>query len=179
MKNAYDHVEQEQLEELKDWWKNYGKATIITIVLAIAAGLSWRYWDQAQERHLEQASQTYEALLAAVDNGQAAEIDAHAHNLIEQYTKTDYASMAALFLAKEAVLKGDWDKAAEKLRWVIDTSKIAPTRQIARIRLARILLADQKIEEAFSMVEKIEDKAWIPLINAIKGDLYSASKKTD
>jgi predicted negative regulator of RcsB-dependent stress response len=175
--NTYDHAEQEQLEQLKDWWKRYGIATIVTIVIAVCSGLGWRAWDQAQEKSLEQASQTYEALLASVVSEQPENIDQRANDLIDKHPKTDYAKLAALFLAKQALIKGDLSKAQEQLRWVIDTAKTPSMQQVARIRLARLLLAEKKPEEALSLLEKVDDKFYLPLINVVKGDIYTVTNK--
>jgi predicted negative regulator of RcsB-dependent stress response len=174
---TYDHAEQEQLEQLKDWWKRYGTATIVTIVIAVCAGMGWRYWDQVQERALVEASQTYENLLEAVAAEKPDAIDQRANDLIEKHPKTDYAKLAALFLAKQALIKNDVPKAVEKLRWVIDTAKTPALRQVARIRLARLLLADKKTDAALSELEKVDDAVYLPLINAVKGDVYTATEK--
>jgi predicted negative regulator of RcsB-dependent stress response len=174
---TYDHTEQEQLDELKDWWKRYGKATIITVIIATCLGFGWRYWNHLQEQSLEEASQTYEALLASVDSQRSIDIDQRANDLIDKHPKTDYAEMAALFLAKQAILNGDLSTAATKLRWVIETAKLPSTRQVARVRLARVLLADKKIDDAFSVLEKVDDVTWVPMIQAVKGDLYAATQK--
>jgi predicted negative regulator of RcsB-dependent stress response len=104
--------------------------------LLIAGG--WQYWQNYRNKTLTRASILYDEMLTfrAQNNTQGAIV--HAKKLLHRYSSTPYAQMAAFMLAREAVLKKNYSEAEKKLRWVMEHSKEASMKEIARIRLARI-----------------------------------------
>lgn len=167
-------TEQEQIQQLKAWVKQYGPAIIGGIVLALVISFGWRYWQSYQDRILTHASGVYDELLTmrAQQNGAGTQVQAE--KLLRNYPKTPYAQMASLMLAREAVQQKNYKEAITRLNWVIDHSKDKGLRQIARTRIARILIADNKPQEAITLLDKVDDKSFMGLINEIKGDAYLA-----
>lgn len=172
--NAYasDH---EQWELIKAWWKANGKMIVAVVVVTVLATYCFRYWQQYREHRLEQASLLYEQLLTMqTQGGQPASSAGIATDLQNNYPKTPYASLAALFDAKNAVASNNLPLAEQKLRWVIDHSSSSALRQIARIRAARVLLANGQAQQALKLLAVVDDAGFIPAVNYVMGDIYMA-----
>ena len=172
-------TEQEQIELLKNWVKQYALVILAGVVIAVVAITGWRYWQQRQTRILNHASAVYDDMLTMRAQNNAAGTLVQAQKLFAHYHKTVYGKLAALELAKDAVTKKDFEEAKKQLNWVVDHSNVASIGQIARLRLARLQLAEKKPEESLKTLDHVEDKNFLGLINEVKGDAYLALKKPD
>lgn len=165
-------TEQEQIQQLKTWLKQYGPTIVLGIVLALIMTTSWRYWQNYQNKVLMHASSIYDEMLSSRAQNNEDGAIVQAKKLLAHYRRTPYADMASLLLARNAVLKNDYPEAIKQLDWVIDHSKNSSMREIARIRIARILLTEQKADEALELLKKISDKNYIGLVDEVRGDAY-------
>ncbi len=172
-----DQSEEEQLERLKDWWSRNGKFLIAGLVIGLAAVVGTRLWSDARNTAAEAASQQYERLLGMIEKGDFEQAEQTAGTLLTEYSATPYASLAKLMLARLNVEKGDLVAAAAFLRQVMDGAEQEEIRQIARLRLARVLLAEGKIDAAGSVIEGA-DSAIQADAEIIRGDIYLAQGKS-
>ncbi len=99
-----------------------------------------------------------------------------ATKLFTHYPQTTYGQLAALALARDAVNKKDYPAAEIKLNWVIEHSNINSFKQIARIRLARLMLAEKKADESIKLLSTINDNSFVGMIDEVRGDAYVAMK---
>lgn len=165
-------TEQEQIQQLKNWIKQYGLTILAGIVLALIASFSWRYYQNYKNKILLHASAVYDEMLAMrAQNNTEAELT-QANKLLSHYPKSPYAQMAAFMLARDAVIKQDYATAIKHLNWVIDHSRNTGIQQIARIRIARIQIADKKPEAALDTLKTINDKTFAGMIDEVRGDAY-------
>ncbi|HEX4045308.1 MAG TPA: tetratricopeptide repeat protein [Gammaproteobacteria bacterium] len=169
-------TEQEQIEVLKKWLKQYSLVILAGVALAVIAVMGWRYWQERQAKILNHASVLYDGMLNQSALNHPDEAAAKAKKLINKYPKTVYSQFAAFMLAKDAAMNKDYATANKQLTWVIDHSNISAFRQIARIRLAQVMLANHQPEAALKTLEKVEDKSFNGLIYEMKGDAYLALK---
>ena len=173
-------TEEEQLEQLKDLWSEYGRTIVFSITFVMLASFGWRYWQQQQNTIRGQASVAYEQLLESVASGEKETIISHANLLIKDYAKTPYAKYAAFIVAKSAVDDKNYALAEEKLNWVIAHAKVPSVKQIARLRQARVFLSEKKLEQAMELLTTVDDDTFTPAISELKGDILLAmGKKTD
>ena len=172
-------TEEQQVEALKEWWKQNGTAVIAGVVLGIAALGGWRGWDWYQEKLAVEASDIFIKVQAAVVQNDADSLQVHADTLRSKYKSTPYAGLAALHEAKSQSEKGELVSAADSLRWVIDNSSQAAVQDIARIRLARVLVADSKLDEAAAMINRNLPEAYSSIVNEIRGDIFFAKGETE
>lgn len=168
---ATDH---EQWELIKAWWKANGKMIVTVVILAMAATYAYRYWQQHQQQQGERASVLYEQMLSSQTTNSTAVMTAIAGNLENNYSKTPYASLASLLEAKIAADNANLAVAEQKLNWVIDHSKSKSLKQIARIRAARVLLAQNRPEDALKLLAVSDDSGFLAEVNQVKGDIYLA-----
>ncbi len=172
-------TEQEQIELLKNWIKQYSLVIIAGVLLAVAGISGWRYWQQRQNKTLSHASAVYDEMLTARVQSDSAATLVQTDKLLGHYQSTVYGQMATLMEARTAVIKKNYSEAETKLGWVIDHSRIKAMRQIARIRLARVLIAENKPQDGISTLQTVDDKSFNGLIDEVKGDAYLAMKNTD
>jgi len=165
-------TENEQVEQLKKWWHEYGTAALIGMFIAVVGGFGWHAWQQKQENILSHASMRYEQLLTNIVNNNAPAAEAGANRLIKVYSHTPYAQLAALQLARQAVYAGKLGQAEEKLFWLSKHGKSDALRSVANIRLARVLLADKKPQVALEVLTKNTNAAYLAAVEEIKGDIY-------
>ncbi len=170
--------EAEQVEQLKKWVNEYGASLIVGVFLALVIGFGWRFWQQRQEQQLEHASVRYEQLLTNVVNGNTTAVESQALRLMTRYPHTPYAQLAALQLARQQVYQDDYSGAQTQLTWVMKHGNNPALREVARLRVARLQLAQNKTEDALTTLDKIEDKSYLPAINIAKGDVLLALGKT-
>ncbi len=166
--------EREQLDAIKGWWKSNGKMTVAIILIGLACSFGWHFWQQHQLQRSEQASMLFDQLLNSFAGQQTDQFNQVANQLQNKYAGTPYAAVSALLEARQAVNQNKLDIADQKLQWVIDHSKDNNMREIARVRKARILLAQKQYAEALAILEKADDKAYTTMVDEVKGDVYLA-----
>ncbi len=175
---VYDLEEQDQLEDLKAWWKRWGN-TISGIVIAVCAGViavqGWRWWSQQQA---EKGSVLYNAVSAAARANDVAKAKDAMAQLADKYGGTAYAPRAALILA--ATLNDTGDKAGAKahLASVIDRDSEDELKQIARVRLAALLFDDRQYDDALRTLDARHDDAFAGIYADMRGDILAAAGRS-
>ncbi len=175
---AYE-TDNEQIELLKRWWENYGKWVIFAVVLGVALGFGWRYWQKQQIDQRQQASLLYQQLVQADIQKKNEPVLQLSTEISKRYPHSTYAVLANLMAAKTAVDQNNNDMAVQKLQWVIEHSKNASIRQIARLRKSRVLLAQNKPDEALKLLSTVDDKVFQPAVDEVMGDIYLAQGNYD
>lgn len=171
-------TEQEQVQQLKNWIKQYGTTILAGIIIALIISAGWRYWQSYRYKILSHASVVYDEMLTlrAQNNTDGASVQAK--KLISHYPKTPYAPMAALMLARQAVFQNNNAEAIRQLNWALDHSKDSSLREITRIRLAQLLISEKKPEAALDLLKKMDDKNFVGLVDEVRGDAYITQNNT-
>jgi predicted negative regulator of RcsB-dependent stress response len=172
-----DLEEQEQVEELKAWWKQHG-GLIAAVVLAVAVGFAgWQGWRWYQFNQASEASVWYEALSKAAQANDAKALRDAAGTLVESYSRTLYASMGALVAARYYFDRNDLKSAKAQLQWVMERSASDDFRDLARLRLATVLLDEKAYDEALKLLEAKPAAAYEAQYAALRGDLLVAKNQ--
>ncbi|MCK4608658.1 MAG: tetratricopeptide repeat protein [Gammaproteobacteria bacterium] len=166
--------DKEQIQLIKDWWKKHGTTILIAIVLVVGLSSGWRFWQSYKAKHAAEASVLYEQLLTAGINNKSADMKLYTDHLRKDYKHTPYASLASLMLAKADVATNNLGDAQKDLAWVVKHGKPDSIQQIARLREARVLLANNKAKQALKLLDKVDDKAFMPAISEARGDIYAS-----
>lgn len=167
-------TEQEQVQQIKAWVKQYGITIIAGILIAVIASTGWRYYQNYRTKLLLHASAIYDEMLTLRSQNNADAATTQAKKLVSHYPRSPYAQMAAFMLARDAVMKKDYPEAITQLKWIIAHSKNPAIQQIARIRIARIMLADNKPDSALETLKTLNDKNFAGMVDEVRGDAYLA-----
>jgi predicted negative regulator of RcsB-dependent stress response len=167
-------TEEEQIAAIKNWWNKYSTIVtlILSLILVVAAG--YRYWNWHQEKISTQASTAYEHLMLAFSNQDDRGIQAYSKQLMTNYKHTVYADAARLSLAKLQITSEDYTQAKKNLDYVATHSKMPALKQIAKLRLARLLTAEKAYDKALAELSTVIDKAYTPVVKELKGDIFAA-----
>ena len=175
---AYDLEEQEQLENIKAFWKKYGNfiLTVVTVVLLAIAG--WRGWGWYQQSQAAQAAVVYGELRAAANANDVAKVREAAGTIFDRYGGTAYAEMAAMVAAKAYFEAGDAKAAKVPLQWAVDKAADQEFRHVARVRLAGILLDEKAYDEALKLLAGDPPAQFAAAYADRRGDVLAAQDKT-
>jgi len=175
---AYDLEEQEQIDQLRAWWRKYGTLVTTGLLIAVIILGGWRGWQWYQSHQSGQARGYFEALEEAsrqTGDESVARINAAMKTLREDYAATDYAARGALVAASALQSRDQIPAARAQLEWLAQSKNIALV-PVARLRLAG-LLVDQKDYEAALAQLSDAPPAFAGLFDDRRGDVFAAQGK--
>lgn len=178
MADIYDS-EQEQIEALKRWWKENGTTVAIGLVLGLGGIFGWTSWQEHQIGQAEAASALFQRQWDAVAAENYPSADQTGTQLLEEFTSSGYAPMAALVLAKSAFEQGRLTDARHQLRWVLDSSARRELKLIARMRLARLLLDAQDPAGALALLDVADLGPFQPSFDELRADIHVTQRKPE
>ena len=170
--------EQEQLAELKAWWKQYGKWLMAALVVILIAYLSFTGWNWWQNRLALGATKLYDNLLVSAQKQDVPAVLRAASDIQDQYGSSSYAGMAGLVAAQVANAAGDMANAEKHLRKTMDDAKSVAHRDLARARLVSLLIDQAKFADAEKVSAASVSDAFVPLMLERRGDVQLAQQKT-
>jgi predicted negative regulator of RcsB-dependent stress response len=174
---ALDLEEQEQLAELKAWWKQHG-SRIAAVILAVAVGFAgWVAFRSYSENQAMQASVLYEAISKAAQANDAKALRDASGTLVESYPGTAYAAMGALLAARYYFERDDPKSAKAQLQWVIERASSEDFKHLARLRLAAVLLDEKAYDEALALLKVQPAEAYEAQYAALRGDILLAKNQ--
>ena len=174
---AYDLEEQEQLATIKSWWAQYGKLVMVTVIggLLVVGGIrGWHYYRNSQSGAAVALFDQMQRAERASDHKKVRDI---AMQIVDKYGSTQYATLASMAAAKSEFDTGDLPAAKTRLQWVIDNAKEEEARDVARLRLARVLLDEKNPAEALKLLEIKHGDTFAGLYADVKGDALLAEGK--
>jgi len=171
-----DHLtEEEQIENLKRLWKEYGSTVIVSVVVATGGYFGWNYWQDQQQLKAEKASDIYEQLVMSANEQEGEQSRTTINHLTEQLKDIDkhsaYAIQAAFYAAQAAVIAGDLDTAKAQLNWAIDNSRSPALKEVARLRLARLLASEGNYDKALTLVANQPANGFAAEQAEVRGDI--------
>lgn len=179
MATHLDLEEQEQLDQLKAFWKRWGNLITWLLIAVLGAYAAWNGWNLWQRNQAANAGAMFDELEQAAQVGDADRAARIFGDIQARYPGTAYAEQAGLLTAKLQVDKGQLDKARSTLGWVADKASQPEYQAIARLRLAGMLLDEKKFDEALKQLDGITAKDFEALAADRRGDILLAQGKTD
>jgi predicted negative regulator of RcsB-dependent stress response len=171
--------DEEQLENLKQWWKEHGIFTILAVLVSIGGYFGWGFWQEQRQQQVETASILYQQMMevSIVDPGQKANDTQHklvnelAVQLKTEFSDSQYARYGALLVARLAVEKNDLNVAAEQLNWALDDADEGLSL-IIKLRLAKVEASRGNLDLAVSMLNGVDAKKMSSAYAEARGDFY-------
>lgn len=173
---AYDLEEQEQIDELKAWWKTYGKMISNAVLALIVVYGAYQAWYMYQDKQSVAASTEYQAL-QVTDEKDLKAIQEKSAILMEKYSATPYAGRAALLAAKANYQSGEIKSAKAQLEWAAKNATETSVAAIATLQLANVLAEEKDYQGALKLLEASHDAGFDGLFSDLKGDVLLALGK--
>lgn len=179
MATQLDFEEQEQLDRLKAFWKQYGTLITWVLIVALAAFAGWNRWQAWQRDQSEKAASLYDEIERAAQASDAERATRVFADMKERYPRAAYTHQAGLTAAKTEADRGQNDAARASLAWVAEKAGDDEYRAIARLRLAGLLLDEKKYDEALKQVDAVSAGAFSALAADRRGDVLLAQGKVE
>ncbi|HKM26932.1 MAG TPA: tetratricopeptide repeat protein [Thiopseudomonas sp.] len=169
-----DYTEEEQIAQIKEWWQRNGKPLLAGAALALVLVFGWKGWQKHQDTQAQTASVLYQQLLDValvpseqVDAQQVAKLLAELKKVNQS---SAYAQYAGLLAAKVAVDNNQLDDASLELNAILAKPANDTLAELARQRLARVLLAQEKAEQALQLLDVKVAPAFAATREELRGD---------
>jgi predicted negative regulator of RcsB-dependent stress response len=175
--STYDLEEQEQLAELKAFWKQYGNLVLLGASLVLAIAAAYWGWSWYQASQAVQANGLYAELQKAAAANDAKKVRDLAGTLIEGHPRTIYAALGALTSARVHFGAGDLKTARAQLQWVVDNARDRELQAVARLRLANVLLDEHAYDDALQVLAAKPEPSFEALFEDVRGDVLVAQGK--
>jgi predicted negative regulator of RcsB-dependent stress response len=179
MATQLDLQEQEQLDALKAFWKQYGNLITWLLILVLGAYAAWNGWNWYQRDQAFKAGAMYDALEQAAQAGDADKAARIFEDLKSRYAGTAQAGQGGLVAARLHADKAQADKAQAVLAWVAENAKDTGYRQVARLRLAALATEAKQFDQALKHLEAAQGGEFDALVADRRGDVLAASGKPD
>ncbi|CAN7359205.1 tetratricopeptide repeat protein [Trinickia sp. LjRoot230] len=173
------HDEQESIESFKAWWAQWGNAATWVVLVALLAAAAWNGWNFWQRREAAQAAVLYEQVQQAVSSKNKAVVARDAAEMESRYGSTAYAQMSALAAAKTLYEAGDVAAAKAQLQWAIDHAKDDEYKELAKVRLAAVLLDEKSYDAGLALLAGTPPDGFKGVVADRRGDLLAAAGKRD
>lgn len=179
---AYSIEEEQEINQLKDWWKENGKTIIVAFILGVGGMFGWRYWQAHQAEQIAQASAQYDALIYSAQQDEQAK-KANIEQFVQANSKTAYAVFALLDEAKKAAEKQDFAGAEVNLNQALTQSQDEVLTSIVALRLSAVQFQLGQLDNALTTLNQVKGESFNARkailtgdIQVAKGDKVSAQK---
>lgn len=176
---ALDLQEQEQLETLKAWWKENGNKVLGLLLVVVVAMGGWRGWQYYQKQQSLEAATLFAEFFKQLESGDAKRVNDAAAMVMDKYAASGYAPRAALLAARVNEQGKEMARAKTQLQWVIDHAEEAGLKDVARLRLAAVLLDEKKHDDALKLLEASHPSSFDGLYSDLRGDVLIAQGRKD
>lgn len=165
-------TENEQVDALRRFFAENGKALAVGVVLGIGALVGWRYWQSHENANMMAASQSYQEASDRLAAGKPDDVAA-AEKFV-QANGNSYGVLAALQLAKHFVEQNDFAKAEQQLALAQGQTKDDNLLAMIDLRLARVQLQEKKLDEALKTLDGVKGEGWAAMMQDVRGDVLLA-----
>lgn len=178
--STLDFQEQEQIDKLKAWWKDNGKWLMLTVALVVGGVAAVRGWQSYQNNQAGGAAILYAELEMQLASNDPKRINDAAAAVMDKFSSTAYAPRAALMAAQINIHVRDLARAKMQLQWVIDHAAESGLKNVARLKLASVLLDEKNYTDALKLLDATSSaEAYAALSADLRGDVLSAQGKVE
>jgi len=174
-----DLQEQEQVDAFKHWWKDYGKFVLLALAILSGGFAATKGWHYYNEKQTGEAATLFSELNKQIASNDPKRINDAAAAVIDKYGSSAYAPRAALVSAQINIQAKDAAHAKTQLQWVIDHSGEEGLKDVARLKLASLLLDEKSYAESLALLEGTHPDSFVGLYADLKGDVLNAQGKLE
>jgi predicted negative regulator of RcsB-dependent stress response len=174
-----DLQEQEQLEALKAWWKDNRNGVVGALLVVVIVVGGWRGWQYYQHQQADEAATLYRQFIEQLGSNDTQRVNDAAAAMADKFASAAYAARAMLLAAQVNEHGKDVARAKTQLQWVIDNAAEATLKDVARLRLAAVLLDEKNYADALKLLEAKHPESFDGLYADLRGDVLSAQGKID
>ncbi len=165
-------TEEQQVEALKEWWDQNGRAVLLGVGLGVLIIAGYNYWQHRKATASIEASDLYSQSIDALRAGDTELAQSVAKELSDEHGGLLYATYARLGAARAAIEAGDIEAASAHLQWAVDNSDNPDVTTIARIRLARVQAELGDVDTALNTLPGSPNDAFKGMVEEVRGDLH-------
>ena len=177
MANHLDLEEQEQLDQLKHFWKQYGNLITWALIVVLGSVAAWNGYNMWQRNQSVQAAAMYDEVEKVVRGGDLQKAERAFVDMRDRFSKAVYTQQAGLLVAKMAYEAGKMDSAKSTLSWLSDNAADKGYASVARLRLSAVLIEGKAYDEALKLLESGIAEEFAALADDRKGDIFTLKGK--
>jgi predicted negative regulator of RcsB-dependent stress response len=177
MASHLDLEEQEQIDELKHFWKRWGDLITWVAIAVLGSYAAWMGWQSWSTKQAAQSAALYDTVERAAISADMALLDRSVADIEDKFASTSYAQQAALLAARIYQDKARPADARKQLTWVIDKSDDAGYQALARLRLAALQIEDKAFDAARQQLAAKVPASFAPLVADRLGDIDMLENK--
>ncbi|MDR0565065.1 MAG: tetratricopeptide repeat protein [Azoarcus sp.] len=174
---VYDLEEQEQIAQMKAWWAQYGNWIVSTLLILAVGFAGWQLWNRYRDANAAEANVLLFNLQQSMLGGDEQKTFAFADELTKKHGSLVQAQLGALSSASMQFQKNNLDGARSLLEWAADKGKDSGLRDLARLRLATLLLQQGQHDAALARLQPVPEGALRMRFEDLRGDVLAAQGK--
>lgn len=160
--------ENEQVDALRRFFAQNGKALVVGVIIGVGALTGWHYWNTHQEGNHQEASKIYQQVSVGLDSNKPETLEAAAKFASEN--SNTYGALASLDLAKRYVDGNQLDKAVAQLQSGLKDTKDANLQAVLNLRLARVQLQLKQPDEVLKTLDAVKGDGWTAIVADVRGE---------
>lgn len=170
--------EKEQLERIREWWRENGWYLVAGAALGAVALFGFRQYQNYVEARAEAAAALYLDLQDVLEDDDRTAAEALLAELRDEHPDSPYTDQAGMLIAGY-LLTTEPSRAADELRFVMERTEDRDLGRIARLRLARVLMYQDRHDEALRLLDVPDLGPFEAQYSEAEGDAHYALGNID
>ncbi|CBG89201.1 YfgM family protein [Citrobacter rodentium] len=160
--------ENDQVEAIKRFFAENGKALAVGVILGVGALIGWRYWTSHQTESARSASLSYQNVVSSLNAGKAENLTTAEKFAAEN--KNTYGALASMELAQQFVERSQLDKAVAQLQQGLAATSDENLKAVISLRLARVQVQLKQADTALKTLDTIKGEGWAAIVADLRGE---------
>ena len=177
MANHLDLDEQEQLDQFKHFWKQYGNLITWVLIVVLGAFAAWNAYEYWKRSQATQAAAMFDEVERSIATGDVAKVERTLSDMNAKFGSSSYAQQAGLLAAKTFYEKGNLDASKKALATVAEKASDVGYQAIAKLRLSSALIESKNYDDALKQVSGTFPKEFEPMAADRRGDVLALQEK--
>ncbi|MET6678782.1 YfgM family protein [Citrobacter amalonaticus] len=160
--------ENDQVDAIKRFFAENGKALAVGVILGVGALVGWRYWNSHQTESARAASLSYQTVVSSLSAGKAEDLSAAEKFAADN--KNTYGALASMELAQQFVDQNQLEKAAAQLQQGLAATSDENLNAVITLRLARVQVQLKQADTALKTLESVKGEGWAAIVADLRGE---------